>query len=462
MAKYILGYWWLCWEPHKEFCEAIQAGQSPALFLLPRGHCKTLCFTVAHSIQLYLQNPEEPIFIFSYKAAQAEKKLKAIKFHFERNDAFREIFPDLTYPNPRKHSERWTTDEIILPYHTGRQEASVSAYSILAQPTGLHARVIKCDDLVTPENSANREQMDKIREAFGMVRSSILQADGKIAICGTIYDDGDLHREMERSGLYNCYKRPAMDPEKKKILWPVQYNSERLEEIRRDPTVGDYIFSCQYLLDPAPEDENAYFKMAWFPRYVDRPRPLKYYAGIDCAISKREAADYTAIVVAGLDVANELYIVDVRRGHWDALEIIMQILDVQARYRVEIWTGERDIINRVLGPFLSAKMRETGIFCNFELRPVTKDKISRARGIQGRIRDAAVYLPAQGAGAPKWLPDFEHEVWRFPRGQHDDQVDALAWIGIQLDLQSRPWTDEEKEMAVAEDHYNPFDDNAGY
>lgn len=32
-----------------------------------------------------------------------------------------------------------------------------------------------------------------------------------------------------------------------------------------------------------------------------------------------------------------------------------------------------------------------------------------------------------------WLADFRSELWSFPAGRHDDQVDALGLIGQLLD-----------------------------
>src|SRR4030042_337604 len=102
-------------------------------------------------------------------------------------------------------------------------------------PTGSHYPRIKFDDLVVPENSTTAEQLKKTKEQYGMVRSSVLTTFGNVQICGTIYDDGDLHREMENSGDYIVYKRSAewMAADKdgvmeRRTLWPVQYGKKQL------------------------------------------------------------------------------------------------------------------------------------------------------------------------------------------------------------------------------------------
>jgi len=283
-----------------------------------------------------------------------------------------------------------------------------------------------------------------MRDCFGLVRSSILQPDGNIQVCGTIYDDGDLHREMEQSGVYNVYKRPAIfeNGSGKKALWPIQYDLEKLEEIRSDPTVGNFIFSCQYLLDPAPENESSYFQLGWFKRYDALPETLNYFVGIDFAISEEQSADYTSIVVVGLDYLHEIYVTHVRRGQWDSLGIIDNMIEVQSIYKPLVWVAEKGAIEKAIGPFLSLKMRQKGVYLNIEKRTPVKDKVSRARSIQGRAREGAIWLPKKGLNQPGWLNDFSFELSRFPKGRNDDQVDALAWIGIQLDSQFGPHADK--------------------
>ncbi len=443
-AKFILGYWWLTGPVHQEFAAEVQKDTNLSLFLLPRGHCKTQIFTIADGIRQYLKVPSEPIAIVCDALKRSVKKMRAVKWHFESNRRLRELFPDKIWANPQKESPKWTDEEFILPYHTGRQEPSFLATSLENQPTGLHFPRIKCDDIVTPETCTSREMMDKNRDAYGLMRSSILQTGGNIQIAGTIYDDGDLHCDMEKSGMYRTYKRPASyhfmtgkavppSSDGAVALWPEQFSLNRQEEIRKDPTVGDYIYSCQYLLDPTPEDENAFFSLNWFPRYEVIPDRLTLYAAADLAISEREKAAYTAIVVAGIDMLKRLPVVHVRRGHWDALSIIEELIDVQRTWKPLMFAIEVENIERTIGPFLKKAMQEAGVYLNLEEFRPDKDKVARARSIQGRAKQGVILLPKRGAFEPPWLADFEYELRRFPKARTKDQVDSFALIGLLLD-----------------------------
>lgn len=631
LAKFILGYYWLTSPVHSDFCREIERERNLSLYLLPRGHCKTQLFTIADGVRQYINAPTEPIAIVCDALKRSIKKSRAIKWHFEKNVLFRQLFPDLTWENPFKQSPKWTDEEFILPHHTGRQEPSFQATSLENQPTGLHFPTIKCDDIVTPETCTTRTQMDKNRDAYGLMRSSILQTGGNIQIAGTIYDDGDLHCDMSRPGTgYIVYRKPAINPDTGQALWPEQFNLDVLTAIRKDPTVGEYIFSCnpgyapvwmadgtfkaigeinpgdevvgyvfgqghkahikrarvtevnsrmaetvkltmesgreiictpdhqwytgrfgteidrrydvprtrppylpakvgrrlmhvidppsgnkqqrewaylinygqpakasqlmqtiwdepgcfidlqdkvvaitphknervysmatktgnyviwgyaskncQYLLDPSPEDTNAYFKLTDFGRYWERPKYLNLYAAIDTALSESTTADYTSIMIVGVSSDNRIYVLDVIRGRWDALEVATKMLETQRKYKPLIWGCQGDNIIKAINPFLHKMMGEQNTFINLQM--VTrrnKDKIENGRSIQGRTRQGYVLLPERSINQPDWLQPLEHEIRRFPRGEHDDQVDNLATVGHLMDSMAAA-RDKEKKL----------------
>jgi phage terminase large subunit-like protein len=460
-AKYILGYWWLCWEPHKEFADEIQADVNMSLFLLPRGHCKTFLFNTGSTIQNYLKQPDEQIAIFCDTSKRAKWKLRAIKQQFEQNKLLYSLWPDLIWKNPVKETKargmKWTDEELFLPGHNGLgQEPSIGVYGLDSQPTSLHFKRVKGDDLVTPETVTTDDQIKKNKALYGLVRSSILSPGGNIQICGTIYDDGDLHREMEDSGEYRIYKRPAewVDEEtgSQRQLWPVQYPQSHLDKIKRDPSVGVYIYSCQYLLDPAPENDDSFFNLNWFPEYDRVPLRRRVYAAADLAISEKETACDTAIVVGALDENNELYIMHVRYGRWDSLKIIDNLIAVQGEYGPETFDIEAENIAKTIMPFLRLKMRETGIWLNIPDGGTTPkgDKVSRARPFQGRSREGAIHLPKRGQNEPKWLFDARHQIQRFPRGRKKDIVDSIGLLCHRLAGMWAPKAQEQGRVRAEE------------
>jgi len=178
------------------------------------------------------------------------------------------------------------------------------------------------------------------------------------------------------------------------------------------------------------------------------------YMACDFAVSQAERADYTAIVIGAVDQYNQLHIVDVVKGRMDSKEIIDNMIALNERYSPEIVTVEKGQIEKAIGPFLKSQMFEQDSFLNLNMVTPTKDKESRARSIQGRMRAGGVKFDKEA----EWYPDLEQELLGFPRAVHDDQVDALAWLGLTIHKMQQAPTEEEME----DEEYDLMLSNSGH
>jgi predicted phage terminase large subunit-like protein len=176
---------------------------------------------------------------------------------------------------------------------------------------------------------------------------------------------------------------------------------------------------------PSP-DTGGFFDRRWFGRYTAIP-PGRAFIASDWATP--EGTDWTVHVVVSVDATNRLYVADVWRGRGTTAESIDAALDLCARHSCSAWLNEKGVLWRTISGQAQARMRERNIFVANEEYARTSDKPTMARAIQGRWSQGMVMMPEQ---AP-WLADLEAEMLRFPAGRHDDQVDALALIGLHLD-----------------------------
>jgi len=87
--------------------------------------------------------------------------------------------------------------------------------------------------------------------------------------------------------------------------------------------------------------------------------------------------------------------------------------------------------------FIQSKLSE----CFRKLKTMGLDKVTRAKSIQARMRAGGVKFD-KGAD---WYQVLEDECMTFPRSKHDDQVDALAYMGRLLDQMIEAPTQEEAE-----------------
>ncbi len=95
----------------------------------------------------------------------------------------------------------------------------------------------------------------------------------------------------------------------------------------------------------------------------------------------------------------------------------------------------------------------------------SSDKKTRAQAIKARMRMGGVRFDKQA----DWFYDLEEEAVLFGRGKHDDQVDALAYIGLILDKLVEGRTEKEvsddefaDELAAAESGDDGRSSTTGY
>jgi predicted phage terminase large subunit-like protein len=150
-----------------------------------------------------------------------------------------------------------------------------------------------------------------------------------------------------------------------------------------------------------------------------------------------------------MDDEGLLHIVDIRRGRWDGFEIIENMFWVQEKYSPNLFIAEKGQIKHTLDAFLNAEMVKRGQYINLHAVTPKVDKEQRAKPLQARMRAGGVRFDKE----KNWYPSLVDEMLVFPRGQHDDQVDALAYIGLALDKVTLAPTKEEIEDEEYQQEY---------
>jgi predicted phage terminase large subunit-like protein len=331
--------------------------------------------------------------------------------------------------------------------------------------------LILCDDLENDEIVQNSERREKFRRWFYGALVPARAQNGKIIIVGTIlHMDSLLERLMPgynlkttveeglkifstKKTMWKSVKYKAHNPDFSQTLWPTRFNKETLVKIRQgyiDQGMPD-IYSQEYLNYPIDET-TAYFRRDDFLPLTanDLEQNLVHYAAADFAVSTRERSDYTVISVVAVDPAGKLQVRDIRRGRWDAADIIEEMFSVQRRYKPELFVVEQGTIEKALGPFLRKEMSQRNVYMNLFPMVPTKDKMSRARSLQARMRAGGIKFDMDAT----WYPTLEDEMVRFPKDRHDDQVDSLSWIGLALDKILEAPTNQELEQEEWDEEFS--------
>ena len=219
-------------------------------------------------------------------------------------------------------------------------------------------------------------------------------------------------------------------------LHPERYNLKQLSQIKRTMHPSDW--EALYQQNPTLADGD-YFTRDMFHSYEPQSRPplaeLAVYQAWDLAIGTKESNDYSVGACIGVDENDNHYVLEVKTGRWSAFDLVEEILNLAKRYSPRTVGIETSQIEMALGPLLNKRMRETGNFLNIErLKPGRRDKMLRARPLQGRMQQGMVLWP-MGAS---WFQKCQNEMLAFPAGKHDDQVDAIAWIYLMLENMRTP------------------------
>lgn len=413
---------------HKELCNFIQdRPDKKKLVLIPRGHLKTKLVTNAYPILKMIQNPKSRTLIYSATWQTAVDIQQGIQKTVQSSERLQELWGNI-FQNPAE----WSQDRTRLAQNDKR-EPTITAAGIDNNLVGGHYDLIIMDDVVNRDNIATQEQIQKVIQRY-KDSLDLLEPNGELIVIGTRWHDSDLYgwildttnsiRENYEVMIKKAYEGNIETVEGFIPLWPDKFSREELQ--RRLKEEGWYHFSAQYMNNPVPE-EDAIFKRSNFRYYEEwdiKGRNLNKFVLIDPALTVSKDADYTAIVVIGVDEWGDIFILDILRKKLLPNELIDTIFFVREKWQVYDIAIETQAFQKILAYSLRADDRfKKRPFHITELKTNDRDKEQRIRGLQPLYDNAKVFHS-------KLLPNniyLEDELIRFPRSQHDDIIDALAY-----------------------------------
>ncbi len=435
---------------HRKIWELACSDAKQVVIAAPRGHAKSTGVTHTLSLVLLLFRFREFGVIVADTEGQASQFLRDIKVELQENEAIIRDFRIV----PKFDKD--TDTEIVVSMQDGHK------FCLMAKGSEQKVRGLKWrnkrpdfilgDDLENDEIVLNSERRAKFKS---WVFSALLPCGSPQCITrvvGTVlHQDSFLENVLTDPENWASLRFGAHKDfdDFSNILWPERYSEAVLRKIRQNfisQGLEDK-YSQEYLNQPL-SPKRRFFNSADFKEYdkSDYAARKTYYCGVDFAISKSQRADYTVFVVVGITPNGIITVEDIKKGRWDSKEIIDQWFDLDAEFRdsdrpIELYVCEQGAIQKSLGPFLKDEMSTRDHYLNLKLIVPSKDKESRAKPIAGRVKAGKVRFDKEA----DWWPSFEDELSAFPRGKHDDQVDAFAYIGLILDKLLAPPSDDELE-----------------
>lgn len=453
---------------HKELWDLACSPSQYVAVAAPRGHAKSTAGTLAYTLASLLFRDSTFALIVSDTESQACMFLGAIKQELQDNEDIIELFglkkDDRGFVRFLKDSE----SDVIVEFADGHK------FRVIAKGAeqklrglnwnGTRPNLVVVDDLENDELVMNKERRTKLRRWFFGALLPAMSPKGKLRMWGTILHMDSLLESfmpsytakdtvyrglkmfsMRPRGMWRTVKYKAHNEDMTEFLWPERFDKDyfvaKREEYARQG-IAD-VYSQEYLNYPI-DDTVAFFKKSDFLSLTeeDRKLPLRYYITADLAISEKETADYSVFMVGGVDEYRRLHIKEVIRERLDGREIVDMILALENTYHPEAFGIEEMQVSKSIGPFLREEMIRQNVFPNVVLMShMNKDKLMRGRSIQGRVRARTVKFDKEA----DWYPALEDEMTKFPRTRNDDQVDAIAYLGLLLDRMIEAPTQHEME-----------------
>lgn len=436
----------------------------------PRGHAKSsvvACVFVLWHIflediyryvigdtKIFKRRPRFVVLI-SKTQGEAIRRLDTIKAvlgdeneHFSK--PFRSLFGNYGYGTHRS----WTKTQVILKDGT----------IILAVGTGQQARGLKQihqrptlilpDDPEDEENTKTSERMEgNMRWLLQAILPSLDADIGRCVVIGTPQNHGcmvvSLHNAVGWTSAWFgndlATKTSTWDGEKYEqpgLLWPelmgVEKLTEKMDMARSLGKLASYYreYECKVV-----GDEDQLFKPEYFKDWdgellrdmleqpylkithkwrngsleeLDAPEtiPVNIFMGIDPASSTASTADYTVIMVIAMDREKNIYVVDYIRRRMAPASLLLTAETTYQSYKplrskVETISAQEYIVSL---------LREKGIYMIGD-KP-RQGKEERLVHLEPKFSNGKVYTK------PHML-DLKKEFQDFPRGKHDDIMDAL-------------------------------------
>lgn len=404
--------------------DALQAGVAA-----PRGHAKSTALTHVYTLAMMLFRAEDYGIVISTNEELAIEHLGDITRELTENE-------DLISEFQIKGFITNSKTEIIVEMSDGHQ------FRLLARGSGQKMRgrkwrgkrpgLIVCDDLEDDEQVENKERRDKFRRWYFRAVKPALRRGGKLRIHGTILHEDSLLARLIKDPEWKTlfYKAHASFDDFSDILWPDQFTEADLRAIRQGfiEQFDSSGYSQEYLNDPFDNTE-AYLRKGDFLPMEERDfdRPMKRAVGVDFAISRKDKANRTSMTVAGQTAENILQYIDQHVGRWDTTEIIDKMFEIQELHEPYCFFVEDGVIWKAIEPTLNKEMQAKNIFFECIAIGSIKDKATKGRGFQKRMKAQACRFNKQ---AP-WYPGFEAELLRFTGYSDavlDDQFDSAALV----------------------------------
>lgn len=389
---------------------------------IPPRNLKSFIVSVCLPAFLLGKDPTKKIICISYSSDLANKFSRNTRDLMEK-DFYQEIFPT-------KIGNKNTEDMFETTKHGSR-----TATTVKGSLTGFGGDYLILDDPCSADDAFSPVKRKNLEEWFQNTFLSRLDDKRKgvmILVMQRLHSE-DLTSFMQRQGNWEILSLPAIAEQDEtftlsdnitvgrkagKALNPAHEPLDVLLDLKQ--SMSNHNFSAQYQQNPIPEKGNIIdFKDFSFYNNSINLSSATTFQSWDIALKDGENNDYSVCITAKLH-NNCLYVEDIARYKLATPDLIMKIIEMKNRYNASQVIIEESSMSMGIIDILKQTQSNISVLPH---KP-QGDKVVRANNAHFYIKSGNVKLLKDA----QWIDDFLSEINAFPKGKHDDQVDALSQI----------------------------------
>ena len=403
-----------------EYLEAVRRSEIKRLIInMPPRALKSTCVTVAWPAWILGHDPTCRIITACYSARLSLKHSLDTRLVME-SEWYKTVFPGTRLAKGQNEKQKFVTTRRGYRYAT----------SVGGTATGEGGNILIMDDPMNPAQAMSATKREKITEWYSHTFATRLDDKKKGAIVLVMQrlhlDDLSGHL-LERGGwehlclpaiatterIYD-FGRVRKTMKAGEMMHPLREDQEVIARARAE--LGSSVFAAQYQQQPVPL-EGRMVRPWWFARYKKMPELFeRTVQSWDTAIKNGQGNDASVCITFG-ENEGKSYVLDVAVMRVEYPELKKVFINM-----ADIWKPDAVLVeDKASGQQLLQDMRRESALAIIGIQ--TKgDKVTRFAAVSAMCEAGRVLLPVRA----EWLAAFEEELFSFPEGRNDDQVDAFS------------------------------------
>ena len=396
---------------HREMQKFISENDR-GVIMIPREHGKTTQME-GRIAYIIANDPNSRHKIVCSSETLAIERCKVVRSIIE-SEEFRRLYPHI---KPKRGE--WGEKRFSVERSGFSPEPTCRGFGVHSKDTGGRADYLWLDDVDDAEVISSEAIRRRNYERVVNVWINLLTPSGRAYLFCTPWHRDDTSQRLSKVWAKLEFKIRDMKP-----IWKERWSKEALQKRKQD--IGSLAFARGFELKLIDE-ETRIFREDMI-RYANIDKVDEVIISVDLAISQKDTAHYTGIVVLGIDFQmRQITLLAVRQGRWNFPQAV-QTLSALCSAHLHRWgvppqlVIESNAYQKALPDYLKSK-REFG----YKVIPVysIQDKFTRWSKLSLYLETMNITF-SRSLEPCKTCKELVNQMLEAPVGEYDDLLDAFT------------------------------------